>query len=172
MPLRRVESPAERLKDPEYARAYGEETARASFAVCLATARIGAGLTQQELAERIGKSQPYVSKLESGEANPTLDTIGRILACVGKEVAFQAQPLGESRDEVPTQSPNVRSSLWDWAFAWQRSFGWLGRADASSLLSARSPLLLFTESADSVLSGTVAGSPSQVSSATQGGVTQ
>ena len=108
MPLRRVESPAERLKDPEYAGAYGEETARASFAVCMATARIEAGLTQQELAERIGKSQPYVSKLESGEANPTLATIGRILACLGKQLVCEAQPLVGSGEEIAEPLPNSR----------------------------------------------------------------
>lgn len=106
--MRRIESPEERLKDPEYARAYGEEAARASLAVCLATARIEAGLTQQELAERIGKSQPYVSKLESGEANPTLGAIGRILACLGRQLVCEAQPLVGTRDETPDPLPGSR----------------------------------------------------------------
>jgi transcriptional regulator with XRE-family HTH domain len=108
MPLRRVESPAERLKDPEYSMEYGEETARASLAVCLATARIEAGLTQQQLATMIGRSQPYVSKLESGEANPTLGAIGRILACLGKQLVCEAQPLVGTRDEIPVSLPNPR----------------------------------------------------------------
>ena len=108
MPLRRVESPADRLKDPEYAGAYGEETARASFAICMATARMEAGLTQRELAESIGKSQPYVSKLESGEANPTLGTIGRILACLGKQLVCEAQPLLGTGNEIPEPLPGSR----------------------------------------------------------------
>jgi len=108
MPLEKVESPAERLKDPEYARAYGEETARASLAVCLATARIEAGLTQQQLAAMIGRSQPYVSKLESGEANPTFGAIGRILACVGRQLVCEAQPLEVARKEMPATAPGSR----------------------------------------------------------------
>ena len=93
MSLERVESPAGRLADPAYAAAYGEEYARASLAVCLATARREAGLSQAELARRIGKSQPYVSKLESGEANPTVGAVGRILACLGRQLVCETEPL-------------------------------------------------------------------------------
>ena len=108
MPLERVQSPAGRLTDPEYAKAYGEEYARASLAVCLATARREAGLSQAELAERIGKSQPYVSKLESGEANPTVGAVGRILSCLGRQLVCETEPLpgGEpgGRPYLRTQS--------------------------------------------------------------------
>lgn len=36
------------------------------------------GLTQADLAERLGVRQPYVSALESGTRKPTLDTIARL----------------------------------------------------------------------------------------------
>ncbi len=93
MPLERVSSPAGRLADPAYAAAYGEEYARASLAVCLATARREARLSQAELARRIGRSQPYVSKLESGEANPTIGAVGRILASLGRQLVCDTEPL-------------------------------------------------------------------------------
>ena len=35
-------------------------------------------LTQQELADRIGKSNPYIAKLEAGERTGTLDVLARI----------------------------------------------------------------------------------------------
>ena len=35
-------------------------------------------LTQQELANRIGKSKPYVAKLEAGERTGTIDVLSRI----------------------------------------------------------------------------------------------
>jgi DNA-binding XRE family transcriptional regulator len=35
-------------------------------------------LTQQELAERIGKSKPYIAKLEAGERTGTIDVLARI----------------------------------------------------------------------------------------------
>ena len=35
-------------------------------------------LTQQELANRIGKSKPYVAKLEAGERTGTIDVLSKI----------------------------------------------------------------------------------------------
>ncbi len=40
--------------------------------------RIKRGWSQTELAEAIGSRQPVISRLERGEGNPTLETLGRI----------------------------------------------------------------------------------------------
>ena len=45
----------------------------------LKAARLDAGLTQAELAERLGASQPVVARLESGRANPRVATFERAL---------------------------------------------------------------------------------------------
>jgi transcriptional regulator with XRE-family HTH domain len=55
----------EELRDPEFARAYTEELERLRLAEQIAQARREAGLTQRQLAERMGTSQPVVSRLES-----------------------------------------------------------------------------------------------------------
>jgi len=70
----------EDLQDLEFAKLYGAESAKTDFAITLLKARENANLTQQEFAAKLGISQPYIAKLESGEANPTLGTIGTILA--------------------------------------------------------------------------------------------
>jgi transcriptional regulator with XRE-family HTH domain len=49
-------------------------------------ARMSAGLTQLELAERLGVSQATVSKLEHAESNPTIETLGRALRATGKRL--------------------------------------------------------------------------------------
>lgn len=36
------------------------------------------GWTQRELAERVGLSQPYVARLESGTQQPSWDTVCRL----------------------------------------------------------------------------------------------
>jgi len=72
----------ERLRDPEYAKLYGAEDAKLDFAMTLTKARKILNLTQKGLADKLGFSQPYVAKLESGEANPTLGRIGSLLASV------------------------------------------------------------------------------------------
>jgi transcriptional regulator with XRE-family HTH domain len=70
------------LKDPEFAKYFGAAQAKSSFAITLSKAREKKNLTQKELAEKAGVSQSYIAKLEGGEANPTLDRIGSLLAVI------------------------------------------------------------------------------------------
>ncbi len=49
-------------------------------------------LTQRELAERAGMSQPAIAKLEKGEANPTLDTLARCAAAAGFDLRLELVP--------------------------------------------------------------------------------
>ncbi len=83
----------DRLKDSEYAKLYGAEQAKVDFAITLAKARKSADLTQKGLSEKLGISQPYVAKLEGGEANPTLGTIGSLLATLDYRLVTQTAPL-------------------------------------------------------------------------------
>lgn len=46
-------------------------------------ARLAAGLTQEELAERSGFSQQYISELENGRRNPTIVSIYEIGQALG-----------------------------------------------------------------------------------------
>ena len=46
-----------------------------------------AGLTQQELADKIGTKKSYISKLENGHADVQLSTLFRIFAGLGKRVS-------------------------------------------------------------------------------------
>ena len=70
----------QKLKDPEFAKMFGAAQAKSSFALTLAGVRAELGLTQKELANKVGVSQAYIAKLEGGEANPTLERIGSLLA--------------------------------------------------------------------------------------------
>ena len=47
------------------------------------SARIAAGMTQEELAERSGFSQQYISGVECGRRNPTIVTIYEIAQALG-----------------------------------------------------------------------------------------
>jgi len=49
-------------------------------------ARKERNLTQKELAELIGTKQSNISRLESGNYNPTLDFLNKIAEAVGKEL--------------------------------------------------------------------------------------
>lgn len=45
--------------------------------------RIAAGLTQHEVAERMGVDRAYVSGLEMGKRNPTIITLWHIARAIG-----------------------------------------------------------------------------------------
>jgi len=83
----------EDLKDIEFAKLYGAESAKTDFAITLLKARENANLTQKEFAAKLGISQPYIARLESGEANPTLGTIGSILAMLGLRLVTNTASL-------------------------------------------------------------------------------
>ncbi len=57
--------------------------------------RSAAGLTQAELAERMGSTQPYVARLESGRVLPTMRTFLRVAKATGTLPTFGFEAVGE-----------------------------------------------------------------------------
>ncbi len=49
-------------------------------------ARIGKKMTQTEVAEKAGVSRTVIARLESGTTNPTVSTVNRVAAALGKEL--------------------------------------------------------------------------------------
>jgi len=54
----------------------------------LKMARIEAGLAQQEVADKLGKPQSYISKIESGERRLDVAEIKKFAAVYKKDVSF------------------------------------------------------------------------------------
>lgn len=69
----------------------------------LRAARRSAGLTQRELAARVGVPQPAIARIESGAAVPRVDTLDRLLAGCGRELAT-APRLGAGIDRGPIRA--------------------------------------------------------------------
>ncbi len=55
----------------------------------LTDARKESGLTQKEPAEKTGIAQSDISKLETGNANPSLKTLQRLAAGLGKKLRVE-----------------------------------------------------------------------------------
>lgn len=66
----------------------------------LRAARHQAGLTQAELARRMGISQAAVAKLERPGANPTLDTLDETLRAAGQRLVLATEQLRPGIDET------------------------------------------------------------------------
>lgn len=74
------------MKDPEFAEAWVETELEDQIKRSLIQARIDAGLTQKELAEKSGVRQSNISRIESGSVIPTLQTLNAIAKGTGKKL--------------------------------------------------------------------------------------
>jgi DNA-binding XRE family transcriptional regulator len=70
-------------RSPDYPRILAAAQRTRALVKALAQARERAGLTQAEVARRMGTTQPAVARLERGEADPRLSTIERYAEVVG-----------------------------------------------------------------------------------------
>jgi HTH-type transcriptional regulator / antitoxin HipB len=63
---------------PEGRRAYKEASLAIEVADQVRKLRLGLGLSQEELAERVGVTQPLIARLEAGGQPPSLRTLERL----------------------------------------------------------------------------------------------
>jgi transcriptional regulator with XRE-family HTH domain len=71
------------------------------FGTLLRNARLFAGLSQNDLAERLQKRQSFLSKIETGSGRPTLDTVelySEAVDCVPLLVLLPQGPSAASAD--------------------------------------------------------------------------
>jgi transcriptional regulator with XRE-family HTH domain len=74
---------ARALSRPEVRKAYGTLEDEFAFLEEVLKARAASGLTQAELAERIGTTQSAVARLESGASKPSVETLQRYARALG-----------------------------------------------------------------------------------------
>ena len=83
------------MKDPKFRAEYERIGPDMELAFTLAEARRKAGLTQAELAARMGTSQAAVARIESGRGAPKWSTIERYARAVGARPVVRLLEAGE-----------------------------------------------------------------------------
>src|SRR3990167_5596757 len=78
----------EALKDPELKAEY--DKLQPEFA--LIRARIGRGLTQGQLAKKVGTKQSVISRFESGKANPTVAFLKKLAQALDSHLEIKFTP--------------------------------------------------------------------------------
>ena len=68
-------------------------------ATLIREARLRAGLTQQELADRSGRQRSVIARWEQGAIEPSLETFLEIIAICGFELPTELVPRDESASE-------------------------------------------------------------------------
>ncbi len=94
-------------RNPDYRKAYDDLDFEFALARSLIEARVGAGLTQSQLAERMETTQSVVARLESGRGHPSTRTLETFARSTGTRLRIALEPLvrfDESRiDELVDQ---------------------------------------------------------------------
>ncbi len=80
---------AQQMENPEFKDEY--EALEPEFAIIQAIidARKSSGITQKELSQKSGIAQGDISKLENGNANPSLRTLQRLATAMGKTLKIE-----------------------------------------------------------------------------------
>ncbi|HER27336.1 MAG TPA: XRE family transcriptional regulator [Rhodospirillales bacterium] len=73
------------MQDPEFRKEHEALAPEFALAKELIEARADAGLSQEDVAERMGTSQPTVARLESGH-KPSIKSLEKYAEAVGKKV--------------------------------------------------------------------------------------
>ena len=68
----------------------------------LTAQRRAAGLSQTEVAARMGTSQSAVARLETGDADVRVSTLERYAAAIGSQLAWQARAKADGPDSMGT----------------------------------------------------------------------
>jgi transcriptional regulator with XRE-family HTH domain len=84
----------ERTGAEEHAAAYEEARAALLLGQLVYDRRTELGLTQAELADRAGMTQPQLSRLESGGATPTVPLLARLAAALDADLDIAFRPHG------------------------------------------------------------------------------
>ena len=74
------------MKDPEFKKAYEDLELEYEIALELIQARMNSGLTQAEIASRMGTTQSVVARLESGRILPSVKTLHQYAKATGKNL--------------------------------------------------------------------------------------
>lgn len=80
------------MKDPAFRAEYDALAPEFALARALIEARSNAGLTQAEVAERMGTTQSVVARIESGRNPPNLRTLEKYAHAVGTRIAVTLVP--------------------------------------------------------------------------------
>lgn len=77
------------MQDPEFREEYDALQPEYDAVRAVISARLACHMTQKELADKSGLRQSNISRIESGSASPTVDTLARIAAGLGKQLKIE-----------------------------------------------------------------------------------
>ena len=83
----------EKMKDPVIKQEYDALEPEYTIIQAMIDARKASGLTQKQLSEKTGITQGDISRLENGNANPSLRTLQRLAEGMGMKMDISFTPI-------------------------------------------------------------------------------
>jgi HTH-type transcriptional regulator / antitoxin HipB len=83
---------AARMGHPAAAEAYEQTRLRFELAEAVRSRREELGLSQRQLAERAGMTQPGIARFEAGGTTPTIPVLERLAAALGLRLTIALDP--------------------------------------------------------------------------------
>ena len=91
----------EQLQDPEFKKEWDALEPEFAIVQAIIDARKISGLTQKQLSERTGIAQADISRLENGNANPSLSTLKRLASAMDMTLKIEfTSPINGSKEIV------------------------------------------------------------------------
>ena len=81
-------------RNPGFVREYEALEEEFALATALIKARSDAGLTQEELAKRMGTTQSVIARLEGGKSRPSTTTLGKLAKATGTKLRVSFERVG------------------------------------------------------------------------------
>lgn len=85
---------AEWHKDPQYVAEYNALEEEFALAAAFIAARAQAGLSQEQLAAKMGTSQSAIARLEGGKSKPSTSTLKKLADATGTKLRISFEPKG------------------------------------------------------------------------------
>jgi ribosome-binding protein aMBF1 (putative translation factor) len=85
------------MEEPDYRKAYDTLEGEFGLAKAVLQARNRVGLTQAELARKMGTTQPVLARLEGGRARPSMRTLERLARATGTRLLIRFEPRHAKR---------------------------------------------------------------------------
>ena len=100
------------MKEPAYRKEYDALEEEFALAAALIRVRSDAGLTQEQLAERMGTKQEVVARWEGGKVLPSTRTLTRLAKATGTTLrisfAPSSQAIAKARRSSKASAPRSR----------------------------------------------------------------
>ena len=77
------------MKDPAFKKAYEDSELEFSITCQIIEKRLEKGLTQKQLAEKMGTMQPALARFESGRYNPSLAFLKKLSEALGTKLEIK-----------------------------------------------------------------------------------